>query len=390
MIKPVYRCLLMAVFIMGLTYVSYADDIVDQKNELEKIQRQIDESKRNLDSLKGTESSLLKEISDYEQRESINKTVINRLNKQLSTLRANIDNSKNRLDDAESRYAKSHDRYLNNLTYYYTGLRNVTSDIGDEIKREFDSFRRAVYLKSLALSDRDYLSVITQHLGEAAAKHSNLINEEHSVGEVRNNKRSEYTIISSQRQKREKDLSKVRHKKESEADRLITLSEAARQMEDLIVRLETARKARTSSPSESDFNYETGNFASYKGRLLSPFDGKIISNFGWKTDKITYLKSYSPGIEIEGKKNASVRAVASGVVAYTGFIRGYSNFVIIEHEDGYYSTYAGLDKLEIIQEQIVSAGEKLGVATTGVVKFELRQGKQPLDPVEWVKIESFK
>jgi len=368
----------------------YADDILDQKNDLEKIQRQIDESRRNLDSLKGKESKMLKEISDYEQRESMNKTLVNRLNKQLTTLRANISNSKNKLDKTEESYENSHKRYVSNLKYYYTGLRNVTSDIGNEINHEYDSFRRAVYLKSLALSDRNDLTSITQNLGEAVANHSSLVGEEKSVGSIRNQKRSEYTILSSQRQKKEKDLSKVRHKKESEADRLITLSEAARQMEDLIVRLEEARKARASSSSKPDFDFETGNFASYKGRLLSPFAGKIISNFGWKTDKKTYLKSYSPGVEIQGKKEGSVKTVASGVIAYTGYIRGYSNFVIIEHEDGFYSTYAGLDKLEVIENQIVSAGEKLGVATTGLVKFELRKGKQPLDPVEWVKIESIK
>ncbi len=122
-----------------------ADDIVDQKNDLERIQKQIEESRRNLDSLKGKESKMLKEISDYEQRESMSKTLVNRLNKQLATLRANIGNSKDRLDDAEGQYENSRKRYISNLKYYYTGLRNVTSDMGDEINWEYDSFRRAVY-----------------------------------------------------------------------------------------------------------------------------------------------------------------------------------------------------------------------------------------------------
>ena len=44
----------------------------------------------------------------------------------------------------------------------------------------------------------------------------------------------------------------------------------------------------------------------------------------------------------------------------------------------------------LTQNQIVDKGDKLGVTIDGKIKFELRQGREPLDPVEWIRIDSFK
>jgi len=365
-------------------------DIQEQKQELEKIKTEIEDSKRNLDSLRNIEKQVQKDISEYEQRASMNKTVLNRLNRQLSSLGKDISSSKEKLSTSEKRYHTSRSRYLNNLKYYYAGIRPQGPVMADEIRKEKDAFKKIMYLKALAAHDKEEVTLASEYLQEADREHTGLIDQEKSVSNVQKKKKSEYTIITSQKEKKERDLSKVRRKKESEADKLITLAEAARQMEELISRLEQARLDRERASAPIDFNFETGNFITYKGGLATPLKGKVVSSFGWKTDKITKLKSYSPGIEVAGKAKAQVLAVASGMVAYIGNLRGYDNFVIVEHEDGYYSTYAGLDDLRVVQNQIIYKGDKLGITSDGKIKFELRQGREPLDPIEWIKIDSFK
>ena len=82
-------------------------------------------------------------------------------------------------------------------------------------------------------------------------------------------------------------------------------------------------------------------------------------------------------------------AVASGTVLYTGNLRGYGNFVIINHDHQYYSTYANLGDVTVSQGQFVESRAKVGASgTDGVVKFELRKGRESLDPVSWIDIES--
>lgn len=384
---PVLLCLLTAAAPLSR---SEEIDILEQKSELEEIKKDIEHSRQQIDSLKNAEQRLLKEISDHEQRATMNQTVLNRLNDQLSKLRHDIDKSGDQLDDSKNQYRQAQNRYIGNLKYYYSGADNRRDQSGSTVTGKQDAFTRLVYLRALASYDKRDYSQTKVYLQAANDKYDDLVDREKSVGQVRDQKKNEYTLASTKKEKREKDLKSLRRKKENEADRLITLSAAARQMEELIARLESARQARGEHSSEADFDYATGNFAGYKGSLVAPMSATITKSFGWKTDRITKLKSYSPGIDLKGRKNSTVKAVAPGVVAYIGTMRGYGNFVIIEHEDGYYSTYAGLDDLFVELDQLIAKEQKMGITQTGLLKFELRQGKTALDPVEWIRLDSFK
>jgi murein hydrolase activator len=377
------------IIFVSITFAQ-SDDLVDQKKELEKIRRDIETSQKNLDSLRNAEKKVLNDISDYEQRATANETVLRRLNKQLKAIRGDIQDSRTRLEDSQARLGSSRNRYIGNLKYYYSGIRWGDITQKNEILMEKGAYLRLRYLRILAAYDKIQLSRSSEYLKEAEKEYEDLISREKTVGEVQKKKKSEYTIVASQKQKRERDLSRLRRKKDSETERLEALSDAARMMEEVVARLEAARKKREKAAEPGEFKYATGNFASYKGKLSAPLTGTITKGFGWSTDPVTKLKSFSPGIEIVGKKKSTVAAVADGVVAYVGNLRGYGNFVIIEHEDGYYSTYAGIDILSAEQGQRISRNEKLGIINSGNLKFELRRGKESLDPVEWIRIDSFR
>jgi murein DD-endopeptidase MepM/ murein hydrolase activator NlpD len=121
-----------------------------------------------------------------------------------------------------------------------------------------------------------------------------------------------------------------------------------------------------------------------------PIRGKIVSSFGWKKDKITNLKSFAPGIDIKPSKNQThVTACAPGRVVYIGSLRGYDDFVIVEHDDGYYTTYAGLSGVMVEIDESVNTGRKIGSLGSSNVHFEIRQGREHLDPVIWLDIDGF-
>ena len=377
-----FCCLMMAL----AKAVSQSNDIVKQRSELEKVKKQLNECQQNLDSLMGLEKRTLKEISDYEQRASVNETVLKRLNNQLTNIRGNIKESKVKLDSSQANLNSSRARFEGNIRYYYLGTRwDVTGQEG-EIQKEKDALRRILYLRALASYDKEQLSDASKYLKSAESDYRTLLDKEKTVGSAQRRKKSDYILASTQMARREKELSRLRRKKESEAERLSSLSESARQIEDLIAQLELARQQRGKSSSATNFKYNTGNFASYKGKLPSPVAGTITKGFGWSIDNITKLKSFSPGIEISGRQNSTIKAIASGVVAYVGILRGYGTFIILEHEDGFFSTYAGIDNPSVEKGEILSEGEKLGVSESGMVKFELRRGKEPIDPVEWLNI----
>ncbi|SYZ74214.1 exported hypothetical protein [Candidatus Zixiibacteriota bacterium] len=390
--KSTFRLLTAILIVVFAFPAGYAQsgDMVKQKQELERIKREMEESRNNLDSLQALEKKVQREISEYEQRTSINQTVLDRLNKQLKNIRSDLQRAKSNQDDAQFRLSASRDRYISNLKFYYTGIRWDQFETAGQVSAEKDALLRVLYLRAVAAYDRRQVTRSSEYLRDAEKEYSALASRVKMVGDAQKKKKYENALVSSQMTKRERELLRVKRKKESEADRLLSLSEEAKQMEQLISRLEDARRRREESPRTTEFKFATGNFASYKGALLAPISGRITAGYGWKTDPVTKLKSFSPGIEIDGKVGAPIRAVADGVVAYVGALRGYGVFAIIEHEDGFYSTYAGLSRALVDKDQIVKRGESLGAAENGRVKFELRQGKDPLDPVEWIKLDNIK
>jgi murein DD-endopeptidase MepM/ murein hydrolase activator NlpD len=185
--------------------------------------------------------------------------------------------------------------------------------------------------------------------------------------------------------KQEKELKNTQRKKTVESDRFITLKQAAEEMESIVQRLldEAAQRERAG-------NQRVSFFAELKGTLLAPYKGRIIDSWGDKVDPVTNLRSTSPGIKIKGVAGRKVSSVASGTIAYVGELRGYGNFIIINHDDRFFTTYAGLTSVIVTTDQYILAGEKLGVSDSdGVIKFEIRDNMKTVDPVEWIQIESF-
>jgi septal ring factor EnvC (AmiA/AmiB activator) len=163
----------------------------------------------------------------------------------------------------------------------------------------------------------------------------------------------------------------------------------ARQMEDIIARLEQEQRRRQTS-EEPQVRLSATSFEQLQGRLKPPIRGKIVDTFGWKQDKITNLKSFSPGIVItprQGQKE--VLAAAPGRVVYVGRLRGYENFVILEHDDGFFTTYAGLSSVYVDLGELINTGKTLGAPGRGDTRFEIRRGREHLDPVIWLNIDEF-
>lgn len=82
-------------------------------------------------------------------------------------------------------------------------------------------------------------------------------------------------------------------------------------------------------------------------------------------------------------------AIAPGVVAFSDWMRGYGNLVILDHGNGWMSLYAHLEAARVGQGDLVdqgsviaSAGRSGGPVHEGLY-FQLRQDGEPRDPGAW-------
>jgi murein DD-endopeptidase MepM/ murein hydrolase activator NlpD len=122
------------------------------------------------------------------------------------------------------------------------------------------------------------------------------------------------------------------------------------------------------------------------GHYPWPVRGRILAGYG-----ATKEGGRNAGINIAAARGAPVRAVDSGTVAYAGNeIRGYGNLVLVKHPDGFISAYAHLDSLLVKRGDTVRSGQIIAkVGNTGGVSepqlhFELRRGKNAVDPREFL------
>ena len=125
--------------------------------------------------------------------------------------------------------------------------------------------------------------------------------------------------------------------------------------------------------------------------FINPTRGVITSPFGWRVHPITGASRFHSGIDIAEDYYTPVVASAPGIVTYAGWIDGYGNAVIIEHEGGWTTLYGHFEEIHAMAGQTVSAGHLIGGqgstgdSTGAHCHFEIRDPSgTPVDPALFV------
>ncbi len=386
----IYTALLL-IYTSVLVRAEPSDDrapVLFQKEDLNKIRKEVEQSRSKLDSLKEAEFRIQKSLSEFDQKIATNRKIVARLNRELKQSKRNIARVEEELARNRELLERCRRRYLGNIRQFYFTAHKPVEPFTARVNDELEIDRQIVYLTALAGFESGNIAQVSAYLSQADMQLTRLVGEKRKVSSLKKKKETATALEKTRKQKEQRALEQLRRKKSEEADRILTLEQAAQEIEQIIARLE--RRRRQSMPLRPAQTSGSSAFITLQGQLLSPFRGKIVVVFGHSEDKVTKLKSFSPGITIKGKAGGRVTAVADGTVAYIGNLRGYGNFVIIDHGDQYYSTYGGLGKTSVEINEYVVAGTTLALADrAGRVRFELRHGREPLDPVKWIRIDSF-
>jgi murein DD-endopeptidase MepM/ murein hydrolase activator NlpD len=126
------------------------------------------------------------------------------------------------------------------------------------------------------------------------------------------------------------------------------------------------------------------------GKIIWPIIGKISSGYGMRIHPIFGDYRMHTGIDIDGYSGEPIHACANGTVVYAGWLSGYGNVVIIQHDLTHSSLYAHQRSYFVKVEQQVSIGEVIGeVGTTGWstdphLHFEIRVNGEYDNPLNYL------
>ena len=96
------------------------------------------------------------------------------------------------------------------------------------------------------------------------------------------------------------------------------------------------------------------------------------------------------GIDIAAKKGTEIYAPAPGVVTFADTRNGYGNYVTIDHGEGYVTTYAHMNRINVKEGDVVNTGMLVGeIGTTGRVTgahlhFEILLDGVFVDPMDYI------
>jgi murein DD-endopeptidase MepM/ murein hydrolase activator NlpD len=111
-----------------------------------------------------------------------------------------------------------------------------------------------------------------------------------------------------------------------------------------------------------------------------PATGKLVSRYGVRDRKM------HNGIDIKTSPGVEIVAAADGTVVYVGSeVEGYGNLLIVRHPTNLFSVYAYVGTILAKKGDAVARGDVIARAHSrgaeAFLHFELRRGKQALDPL---------
>jgi murein DD-endopeptidase MepM/ murein hydrolase activator NlpD len=117
----------------------------------------------------------------------------------------------------------------------------------------------------------------------------------------------------------------------------------------------------------------------------------ISSRFGQRIDPLNGRSTLHEGIDLAGKAGSEVRAVAAGLVTWSGRYAGYGELVELDHGNGYVTRYAHNRENLVAVGARVDKGQPIarlgstGRSTGPHVHFEVLHEGRPVNPERYVR-----
>lgn len=121
----------------------------------------------------------------------------------------------------------------------------------------------------------------------------------------------------------------------------------------------------------------------FKGHLTRPLDGQLKQEFGTLRDQHNQFYLVNRGELYSAEIHTPVRSVGLGKIIFRDELMRWRETLIIQHDDNYYSIYAGMTNFKKAVGDIVKKNELIG-STAGIdFYFELRHFDNPINPKSW-------
>ncbi len=119
--------------------------------------------------------------------------------------------------------------------------------------------------------------------------------------------------------------------------------------------------------------------------------GWVSSKYGYRNDPFSGKKAFHRGVDVAGKKDSNVIAVASGIVTWIGKKSGFGQLVELTHSNGYVTRYGHNSKILVEVGELVTKSQPIalmgssGRSTGPHVHFEIAKNGKTVNPTKYLR-----
>lgn len=119
------------------------------------------------------------------------------------------------------------------------------------------------------------------------------------------------------------------------------------------------------------------------GSFIEPAVGVLTSEFGSRWGR------QHTGIDIGGENGSEILAADGGKVIVSGWVSGYGNYIVIDHENGYQTAYGHCSELLVTEGERVAQGQLIaymgstGNSTGPHLHFEIKADGEYQNPMDY-------
>ena len=358
------------------------EEMRQTERELQAIRRELEEKRQEAAEIAGREQNLMAEVERINEEIRTNRQLLSTLEQQKDVMMRDLDATNVDLMVAQASFELASERLGKRLRAIYKFGRGQILEVFFTSKTFADLAKRIYYLSVVAAHDRDLMAEFGERVETRRVLKEHIEAKKARLEGVEAEVTAETRKLELKREERDALVAQLKDKRYYYENLTRQLEEASQNLENMLVELEARREeARLQAGSA---------FEGRMGKLMWPCQGEVISNFGVETHPRFGTIIRNNGIDIKTLPGTTIRAIAGGTVSFAGALSGFGNCIIISHGEGFYSLYGHLEAMQVASGYDVGEGEAIGVIGDtstpegAVLHLEIRRGKEPLDPAEWL------
>ena len=365
--------------------VSMADDKSAKEKQLKTLLRKIDKLKQAIDVKENNKSSYTKKLKSVERK-------IGKVNQQISATDKKITAKKSELKALRATRLK-HQRELSQENDYLAEQVYAAFTLGrqERAKLLFSQQnpqalqRNLVYYQYFSNARVALINDVQRNIDKIIATEELIRQAQLDLEQNQKSLEAQIKELKVDLGERKTIISSLDKELKQQGGSLSRLQDEATQLQNLIKSIE---EIFVDAP-ESEISQKA--FAELKGKLAWPVKGKLKKLFG-RNKPQSELRWQ--GVVIEAPNGRQVKAVSHGRIAFSDWLRGLGNLVIIDHGNSYLSLYGHNESLYKSAGEWVEAGDVIStIGNSGGqnkpgLYFEIRKKGRPQNPTRWCKAKN--